>query len=224
MLLFRSLDGGARAVAVPLVERIEDVPVSAIRRSAGRLRVTLGDRLTPLAGCPELPSEGVVRILRLSDGQSEIAYAFAEVIDIRTLAGAPTPAATPGEIAGVLLIDGLQVELLDAHWLFAQYADARQSGEKPTCALPDGDPWIETMLRPLLEGLGYRIVAASEGVAADLVIARTDAPEAPAAAGAEILRLRAAPEPANAEDDSIYRYDRDALLSALGHAGGRRHG
>lgn len=224
MLLFRALDGAARAVPVPLVERIEDVPAAAIRHSAGRLRATLGDRIVPLAGCGEAPSDGQVRVLRLTDGAAEIAYAFAEVIDIRTLDGAPTPAAAPGEIAAVLLVEGLQVELLDAHWLFAEHGDVRRSDAKPTCALPAGDPWIETMLKPLLEGLGYQVVAADEGVTADLVIATSDAVEPPSTVAGEVLRLRASPDPVGAEDTSIYRYDRAALLSALGAVGGRRHG
>jgi two-component system chemotaxis sensor kinase CheA len=223
MLLFRTLDGAARAVPVPLVERIEDVPANAIRHSAGRLRATLGDRITPLAGCAEPPAGAKVRVLRLTDGAAEIAYAFAEVIDIRALDAAPTPAATPGEIAAVLLVDGLQVELLDVHWLFAAHADVQTKSEKPTCALPAGDPWMETMLRPLLEGLGYRVVAAGDGVAADLVIAAEGASASPTFGG-DVLRLRASPDPAGADDDSIYRYDRAALLSALGTAGGRRHG
>lgn len=223
MLLFRALDGAARAVPVPLVERIEDIPADAVRRSAGRLRATLGDRITPLAGCSEPPSGGQLRVLRLTDGAAEIAYAFAEVIDIRALEAAPTPAAMPGEIAGVLLVDGLQVELLDTHWLFAEHAEIQRGGDKPVCALPAGDPWIETMLRPLLEGLGYRIVAAGDGVVADLVITSAETADAPQGDG-EVLRLRASPEPTCAGDNSIYRYDRAALLSALGSAGGRRHG
>ena len=69
-----------------MVERIEDVPAEAIGFSAGRLRVALGDRILPLAGCDAAPAEGKLRILRLTDGATEIAYGFAEVIDIRSLA------------------------------------------------------------------------------------------------------------------------------------------
>lgn len=223
MLLFRALDGAARAVPVSLVERIDDVPAARIQLSAGLMRVALDDRIIPLAGCTEPPAEGKLRMLRLTDGAAELAYAFADVTDIRALDLAPAPAATPGEVAGVMLVDGAQVELLDAHWLFASHA-VGTAVAGPVCALPAGDPWIETMLRPLLEGLGYRIVTAGEGVTADIVIAGTDNDDAAAAEGAEVLRLRASPEPANEEDGSIYRYDRAALLSALGAAGGRRHG
>ncbi|MGZ8282982.1 MAG: chemotaxis protein CheA, partial [Allosphingosinicella sp.] len=66
LLLFRGLDGGLRAVPVPVVERIEDVPVESIRFSAGKLRVSVGGLILPLAGCTAAPSEGKLRILRLT--------------------------------------------------------------------------------------------------------------------------------------------------------------
>src|SRR6185369_2767944 len=104
--------------------RIEDVPAEAIRFGGGKLRVAIGDRILPLAGCDAAPEAGMVRILRLTDGESEIAYAFAEVIDIRSVPLDLHPALAPGEIAGVALIDDLQVEILDPHWLFAALGDS----------------------------------------------------------------------------------------------------
>ncbi|HMG46049.1 MAG TPA: chemotaxis protein CheA [Allosphingosinicella sp.] len=215
LLLFRTLDGGRRAVPVALVERIEDVGADAIGFSAGRLRVSIGDRILPLAGCAAAPVEGKLRILRLTDGASEIAYGFAEVIDIRALVLELKPAPAPGEVAGVALIDGAQVEMLDPHWLFAQHGDAvREETARPVCALPEGDPWIDNMLRPLIEGLGYRIARAAE--AADIVIAREE-DEVPA--NAHVVRIRA-----SAEGQGIHRYDRAALIGALSAAKGRADG
>jgi two-component system chemotaxis sensor kinase CheA len=214
LLLFRTLEGARRAVPVSLVERIEDVPCAAIAHSAGRLRVSIGDRILPLAGCDGVPSEGKLRILRLTDGASEIAYGFAEVIDIRAVRLETEAAPAPGEVGGVALIDGEQVELIDPHWLFATHAGpATKGAEQPVCALPEGDPWIEAMLRPLVESLGYRIVPAREGVSADILILSEDsAGEAPVSAG-QVVRLRSRPEAA--DGDSIYRYDRAALIGAL---------
>jgi len=222
LLLFRAFDGGRRAVPVAVVERIEDVPADAIGFSAGKLRVTLGDRILPLAGCETAPETGKLRILRLTDGVSEVAYGFAEVIDIRAVAIDLQPAAAPGEVAGACLIDGVQVELLDPYWLFAVHSDAAATdAAAPVCALPEGDPWIDNMLRPLIESLGYRIAKAGEG-AADVVIVRED--DDIAEGDAQILRLRARPELAGAKDDSIYRYDRAALIGALSAAKGRANG
>jgi two-component system, chemotaxis family, sensor kinase CheA len=213
LLLFRTLDGTRRAVPVSLVERIEDVPVEAVQRSAGKLRVALGGRLLPLAGCEVTPAEGKLRILRFTDGVSELAYGFAEVVDIRAVALDVQPAPAPGEVGGVALIDGHQVEMLDPYWLFAAQADvAPEDGTRPICALPEGDPWMENMLRPLLESLGYQVVAAREGVAADILIQAAEAEE-PKGSAAQVLRIRSQPDATG--DGSIYRYDRAALLSAL---------
>ena len=226
LLLFRSLAGGRRAVPVMLVERIEDVPAEAISFGAGKLRVAIGDRILPLAGCDAAPAEGKLRILRLTDGLSELAYGFAEVIDIRSLPVDLHPAAAPGEVAGVALIDDVQVELLDPHWLFAAQGDAApEAGAQPVCALPEGDPWMESMLRPLVESLGYRVVPAREGVAADiLILSEEGAGPSPVEAG-QVVRLRSRPD-ASASDDSIYRYDRAALIGALSRraAKGGGHG
>jgi two-component system chemotaxis sensor kinase CheA len=215
LLLFRTLDGGRRAVPVAAIERIEDVAADAIAFSAGRLRVALGEKILPLAGCEAAPEAGKLRILRLTDGVSEIAYGFAEVIDIRALALELQPSPAPGEIAGVFLVDGAQIELIDPYWLFARHGDAAPDAAPPVCALPEGDPWIDNMLRPLIESLGYRIARAGE--AADVVIAR-EADEV--AADANVVRIRASAE----GQKGIYRYDRAALIGALHAARGKADG
>ncbi len=215
LLLFRTLDGGRRAVPVGLVERIEDVPVSAIGLSAGRLRVALEGRILPLCGCTAAPATEKLRILRLTDGETEIAYGFAEVIDIRALVLDLQRASAPGEVAGVFLVDGDTVELLDPHWLFALHGDATDQASQPVCALPAGDPWIDNMLRPLIENLGYRIARAGDRV--DILIALEDQ-EVPQ--DVNVVRLRAAVE----GQGSVYRYDRAALIGALAAAKGREHG
>jgi len=226
LLLFRGLDGGLRAIPVPVVERIEDVPARAIRLAAGKLRVSTGDRIIPIAGTAVAPETGLLRILRLTDGAAELAYAFAEVVDIRAVVLDLKPATVPGEIAGVALVDGAQVEIVDPYWLFAAHGDGAPSDDRrPVCALPAGDPWMDNMLRPLIESLGYHVVAAGPGVAADILIASAESADPEKPATGEVLRLRATPE-APSDDDSIYRYDRAALLNALSrHAGkGRAHG
>jgi two-component system chemotaxis sensor kinase CheA len=224
LLLFRTLDGACRAVRLAVVERIEDVPSEMVRMTAGRLRVTLDERILPLAGCAAAPEGGKLRILRLSDGAAEIAYGFSEVIDIVPLVGEVRPAASPGEVAGVVLAGGQQVELIDPYWLFGQAGAVAAPRDLLVCAIPAGDPWLENMLRPMVESLGYRVVPATDGVRADIVITSAEAAPPPGATGAQLLRLRATPDAATG-DDSIYRYDREALLAALGGArGGKRHG
>ncbi|CAA9523359.1 MAG: Signal transduction histidine kinase CheA, partial [uncultured Sphingomonas sp.] len=84
VLLFRTLDGARRAIQLAVVDRIEEVPASAIHLGAGQLRVKLGEGILPLIGMDEVPSDeaGKVRLFRLSDGTVELGLAFREVIDM----------------------------------------------------------------------------------------------------------------------------------------------
>jgi two-component system chemotaxis sensor kinase CheA len=131
----------------------------------------------------------------------------------------------PGEVGGVVLVGGDQVELLDPYWLFEQAGAAAAEPARLVCAIPAGDPWMENMLRPLIESLGYQVVPAGDGVQADIVIASAEAPPPPAPAGAQILRLRTTAQAGADSGGTIYRYDRAALLDALGGPGKRgQHG
>ena len=148
-----------------------------------------------------------MRLFRLNDGRGEIGYAFAEVIDFAAIEDEVIQAEVPGEISGVSLINGEPAEMVDAHWLFAKHVGAAASSADPlVCRLPSDDPWMQNMLRPIVEAAGYRVVADGDDEEADLVIA---------AQGSEVsdpakrtIWLRAEPEAAGKKDDSIYRYDR----------------
>src|SRR5687767_12057538 len=121
-LLFRTLAGAKRLVPVAAVQRIEDVKPEAIQLSAGRLHVSFGDRLLPLEGCGSTVPDRPIRLLRLGDGCCELAYGFADVVDILPLPSGLMPATGPGEVRGVLLVGEDQAELLDLHWLFARHS------------------------------------------------------------------------------------------------------
>ncbi len=224
VILFRGLDGARRALGLSVVDRIEEVPASAIRPAAGQLRVHLGEAILPVAGVGDckLPAEKV-RLFRLSDGTHELAYCFREVIDLSAIDHDVIPADLPSEICGVTLIAGEPAELVDAHWLFAHHvgADTQPAEAKPVCRLPADDPWMQNMLRPIVEAAGYRVVGESDDSTADLVIVSDDVKVAKGA-GTRTIRLRSEPEAANAKDRSIYRYDRAALFIALKSAGARR--
>jgi len=224
VILFRGLDGARRALRLSIVDRIEEVPASTIKPGAGQLRVQLGESLLPLAGVgdAELPADKV-RLFRLNDGSRELGYCFQEVIDLAVLDHDVIEADRPGEISGVTLVGNEPAELIDAHWLFAHHVGAasRPSNEQPVCCLPSDDPWMQNMLRPIVEAAGYRVVGDADGVEADLVIVSEGTKVAKSAAG-RTIRLRADPEASGARDSSIYRYDRAALLVALKSAGGGR--
>jgi two-component system, chemotaxis family, sensor kinase CheA len=219
VLLFRGLDGARRALRLAVVDRIEEVPVSAVKPGAGQLRVQLGESILPLAGVnADLPDEKV-RVFRLNDGSHEIGYAFSDVIDLSAIDRDIILADNPAEVSGVTLIDGEPAELVDAHWLFSNHLGtaARSSADQPLCRLPSSDPWMQHMLRPIVEAVGYRIVGDDHEGEADLVIAAQG--EAAEAKAARKIVLRAEPEAAGKKDESIYRYDRAGLLMALKSAG-----
>jgi len=222
VLLFVGLDGGRRAMRLAVVDRIEEVPTSSIRHGAGQLRVQLGEAILPLAGANgELPAEKV-RLFRLNDGTCEIGYAFREVIDLSAIAHDVIPAEHPGEVSAVTLVAGEPAELVDPHWLFSTFLTATERMPlQPVCRLPADDPWMQNMLRPIVEAAGYRVVSEVDEFEVDLAILSDLSAED--AAAARTIRLRAEPDPASEKDQSIYRYDRAGLLKALKSAGaGRR--
>jgi len=223
VLLFRGLDGGRRALRLAVVDRIEEVSSSCIKEAAGQLRVQVGEAILPLAGTGgAVLGDGKVRLFRLNDGAHEIGYAFAEVIDFATIENDVIHSDRPAEVSGVSLINGEPAELVDAHWLFANHVGAAtRRTEQRVCLIPDWDPWMENMLRPLVEAAGYRVVDNADEEEADVVIASVGE-ELPEDASDKTIWLRAEPEPKGKKDESIYRYDRAGLLMALKSAGAGR--
>jgi two-component system chemotaxis sensor kinase CheA len=223
ILLFRGLDGGRRALRLAVVDRIEEVPSTAIREAAGQLRVQVGDAILPLAGAAgaAIPQDKV-RLFRLNDGQHEIGYAFAEVLDFAAIENDVIHADRLGEISGVSLINGEPAELVDVHWLFSNHVGAAaRKQEQLVCLVPCWDPWMQNMLRPLVEAAGYRVIDDGEEETADVVIASVGE-EPPQDTADKVIWLRTDPEADGKKDQSIYRYDRAGLLMALKSASSGR--
>ncbi|KQO13338.1 chemotaxis protein CheA [Sphingomonas sp. Leaf242] len=217
-LLFDDLDGQRRAIALAVIDRVEVVPTDAIRWSGGAMRLSVGGALVPLYAVGEFGGRADVSVLRLTDGESEMAYAITDAIEIVELPAEVAPArqAIPGgggPIAGVVLIDGEPVELVDPHALFA--GEPMKAAAPPVCLLQvDGSGWMETFLKPALEASGYRCVTAlAAGETAAVALAMEDAPIRETAAPVVMLRRFRTAE--GDDDGSIYRYDRPALIAAI---------
>ncbi|GAA4017327.1 hypothetical protein GCM10022280_15660 [Sphingomonas swuensis] len=214
VLLFRDCAGARRAIRLGVVDRIEEVKGSAVSMGAGRLRVQLGEAILPLAGLDRVPEPtDKIRLFRLSDGESQVGLAFSEVMDLDAIADEIIAADAPGLVEGVTLVAGEPAELVDAYWLFAsEGAQRASSSEPPVCRIDLSDPWVRNMLRPIVEGAGYRVVALDAEEPVDLTIAwGTDASSG--ASDGRTLWLSASPDAAN--ENQIYRYDRTGLLVAL---------
>jgi two-component system chemotaxis sensor kinase CheA len=216
VLLFRGLDGSRRALRLAVVDRIEEVPATAVRSAAGQLRVQVGDVILPLAGAhADQITDDKVRLFRLNDGAHEIGYAFAEVIDFAAIENEVIHADRLGEVSGVSLINGEPAELVDVHWLFSNHVgSAARTPEQLVCLVPCWDPWMQNMLRPLIEAAGYRVVDDADEEKADVVIASLGE-DLPEEGNGKTIWLRSEPEASGKRDQSIYRYDRAALLTAL---------
>lgn len=223
VLLFKGLDGGRRALRLAVVDRIEEVPVTAIKEAAGQLRVQVGDKILPLAGATaDQLGEDKLRLFRLNDGSHEVGYAFAEVIDFASIDNDIIHADRLGEVSGVSLIRGEPAELIDAHWLFSNHVGpAARAKEQMVCLIPGWDPWMQNMLRPLVEAAGYVVSDDADEENADIVIASVGE-ELPDSVDGKTIWLRTEPEATNKRDNSIYRYDRAGLLVALKSVGSGR--
>ena len=213
-----------RLVPLAIIDRIEPVAVDSIKFSAGRLRLSAENGIIPLVVQGEWSGRQTLSVLRLRDGAAEIGYAIAEALDIVTLPDAIAPAREVGPIAGVVSLEGEQVELLDLYWLFAMHGATRSDEKPPVCLIEGADTaWMKTFLKPVLEGAGYRVATKlkADETAAVILTMNSDTTVAKKG-GAPVVRLRHDATAADAREASVYRYDRDGLLAALAvSAGGR---
>jgi two-component system chemotaxis sensor kinase CheA len=214
-LLFDDLDGRRRAVPLAIVDRVETIHASNVRFSGGRMRLLIDDRIIPLAALGEIEGHAELAVLRIKDGDAEIAYAIAEPVDIVAIPADISPSAQPGPILGVIVIGDEQVELIDPQWLLGPdvSGDAVLPGA-PLCLI-DGqsDSWIATFLKPVLEQAGYRVSTKASAEEQPAVILTTDA--APAATRDGRVLCLSNDRRDMGSDDRVYRYDRVGLLAAV---------
>jgi two-component system, chemotaxis family, sensor kinase CheA len=222
-LLFDDLDGVRRAVPLAAVDRVEKVSASQVQLAAGSYRLAIDGRIVPLAMQGALDGRERLSVLRLKDEDAEVAYAIDEAIEIVTLPADISPSRSPGPAAGVALVEGEQIEVLDVLWVFDMHVDRIAAADAPLCLLAgDKDGWLATFVRPLLETAGYRVTTTLAPGETPAVVLAADAAEPPTPA-APVVRLRRKRQ-AEAGDDSVYRYDRAGLLFALEARVGMRGG
>ncbi|ANK11941.1 chemotaxis protein CheA [Erythrobacter neustonensis] len=223
-MLFTDFAGRRSAVRLELVQRIETAAASAIDRSGGRARVVIDGMILPLIGLPDTPlTQPRVRLLRLSDGACEVLYAVREVEDAVELTHALAPVPEDPLTEAITLIGGKPASLIDAHELFARFGAPPEAAARPRCILPEGE-WARAILAPLVQAAGYDILSDADAANAEpgaVAILFEDTYEVAQALGRplprQVIRLRDQPE-APAGSPTIYRYDRSALLAALGKA------
>ena len=214
-MLYRGLDGRRRAVRLDLVRRIDTIDRSAIDIEGGRAQVVIDDRLITLVGheAGELP-DADCRMLRLSDGDGELAMIVADVLDAVDLPQDLRAADANAEYEGIALVEGQPVPLIDGHRLFARHDRPAANDHNPTCRLPDDSEWARTILEPLVIAAGYTVLR-EDTEASDVRIVIDGDPAQSRETDGALLHLRSGREAKGADDTSIYRYDREALTAAL---------
>lgn len=216
-LLVTAFTGRKRIVRMAAIRHIHTLPASAIEADGPVMLATVDGAILPLLGgdCADLA--GGITALRLSDGTTELLYAVRSIADTVELPRTITPLEGDENLEGTALVDGAIVGVIDTHRLFARHGRAAVPVRRPTCRLPGSDPWVASFLAPLIRSSGYDILDDGDQRAADISIV-LDADHAPSGGSAAVVRLRSSAEEQDGDSGSIYRYDRDGLLSALAHA------
>lgn len=226
-LLFIASDGVKRAVRLSVIDRMEDVDTAHIKFVGGKMRAAIGETLTDILELDNVPAEGMVKMLRLTDGEQCKYLAVDDVLDIFSIDSAIVPSATPHLHEGVIDAEGEMVELINVFRYF-EADDGKWSvhGEKPVCFVESDEEgnWERRILGPLLTASGYAVSfdPADRG-SASIVLSRDDKADETIAEDPRVLHLRQSGHPSASKVPSIYRYDRVGLLSAIESklAGGR---
>lgn len=216
-LLFETLEGEKKAIRLSVLDRLEEIEAKYIGNSGGINRVKIKDKLFEIFGLNIIPETGIVKLLRLSDGERWKFLAVKEVIDIIKLDDNIAPSLYPEITEGVLTIDELQVELMNPYQFFEHDTAAKvNENQKPLCYVEasDGDDWSNKMLLPLLSAAGYRVTTDKEDAQNADVILSLEGQDEQQYHADNIVNLRNNVA-VNENHNSIYRYDRLGLLAAI---------
>ena len=217
-LLFETLDGEQKAIRLSVLDRLEEVDAKFIGTSGGINRVKIKDKLYEIFGLNIIPETGIIKLLRLSDGERWKFLAVSDVIDIIQLDENIAQSLHPEKIEGVLTIDERQVELINPYQFFEHHnMQHANQNQKPLCYLndEDSDEWAHKILLPLLNAAGYRVSNnINEKNNADVILTFDGQEDTPSNDPGKHVKLR---KNMAADDNinSIYRYDRIGLLAAI---------
>ncbi len=219
-LLFETMDGSIRAIRLSAVDRMEDMESEHFHQIGGRLCVSVDEKLYDVKGLDALPGAGSsVKMLRLSDGESTIFLAVADVIDIFALDGDIAPSLLPELFEGIVHVDGKPVEILNAYSFFEVRPDEVRTAaaQRPLCFIDAAqqDGWEKNVLAPLLTASGYQVTFDDADRANASVVLVRGAVIENAQKDGRLIALRDTLQSPEDDQGSIYRYDRLALLDAI---------
>ncbi|MGB7373869.1 chemotaxis protein CheA [Pontixanthobacter sp.] len=214
-MTFTDLHGRYRAIAIDLVTRIEHIAASAITVEGQSGCAVIDGHMLALAGIDGAPiPEGAIFLLHLSDGKSAIGYPVSKLGETIDAPHAFKPEDSDPMIAGLAVLDGKAVPVIDGYALFGRFGARGSPAGRPICSLPDDNEWARTILAPLISSAGYDVTLGREG-AADVSIVIDEGDEDIADVPGTAIRLHFDINQAGNPDCGIYSYDRPALLAAL---------
>lgn len=219
-LLFVALSGRKQAIRLAAVERMEDINADDIFDVGGRLCASLHGKLIDLIDLASKPDHPKVKVLHITDGDGSKLLAVEDVIDIFPIHGAIDPAANSERYEGIVHVDGEPIELLNLYHLFEDSTGLRRGRTEsaPLCFIEtdaEHAHWQRCILAPLLTASGYRVSSAAEDRARADIILTGEGIAASPGDPAPVLQLRSTLQPRSTSTNSVYRYDRYGLLSAI---------
>ncbi|MGB7407676.1 MAG: chemotaxis protein CheA [Pontixanthobacter sp.] len=216
LIVFDDFAGNRRAIAHSLVKRIDQVAPDAFQFSRNSAHCMIDGTLFPVGGDyrPGMRDDRIV-VLRLSDKRSDLAYPIGVLHETISADGPLTATPADPELAGIALVGGKPVPVIDGAALFAQGSTGRETADgAPICLLPDDD-WTQTMLKPLVEAAGYAVTTDATASSDVCFVLSTDVAAPLEKEGGAIIRLHDEPGRSDAPNDVIYRYDQAGILAAL---------
>ena len=215
VMTLTGLDGRQKAIHLGLVRRIDQALGKDLDLTSVQPQVVLEGKIWPLAGVSgDVEPDRAYRLLRVSDGETELAYLAASVRDTFAIPLELTAAPDEPFVQGRALIGNTVVDVIDALPLFAAMRAHTGAAGALMCRIPSESDWAKTILRPLLISAGHTVISDPNG-AADVTIQIDDQETVESAGAASVIHLRSDPKSSSNDGHSIYRYDRAALLEAL---------
>lgn len=218
-LLFIANDGKKRAIRLSAIDRMEDVDASQIRYIGGKMRVSVEAGLVDICELGDVPTDGLVKLLKLTDGNQPKYLAVEDVLDIFTIDGDIVPSAQPDRHEGVIMAFGEPVELVNVFQFF-EMSDipVHDAAVAPLCFIDcdDDAQWERRILAPLLSATGYAVsFDPLDQHQASVILHRDPAKAEESSSDPRTLHLRDTSHVAQSDISSIYRYDRVGLISAI---------
>lgn len=218
-LLYIASDGKKRAIRLAAIDRMEDVDAAHIRHIGGKMRVSVDGGLFELCELADAPRAGLVKTLKLTDGQTSKYLVVDDVLDIFSIEGALVPSSQPEQHEGIIEAFGEPVELVNVFQYFEMDEPHHHvAAIAPLCFIDcDEDAqWERRILAPLLSASGYAVsFDPLDQQQASIVLHRDPAKAGESVEDPRSLHLRDTSHVVSRDVPSIYRYDRIGLISAI---------